>query len=191
MNQLAARITFLKNTKQFSALFNLRHEALAAGLDHKLMEAILMAGFVLKEFSHNLFFGQQLLAQNYESMAILYYLLLSYLGQKDLYGALALIKKSRLLQQKEYSAFHNPENANYAQLLNLPDADLYERLAILVMLYWESLWREFSYDNCQDEALLLVRWFDLLNTLYELGYPKEMMDELQKVASIVFPFEEK
>ncbi|MGD9605501.1 MAG: hypothetical protein AB7V00_05045 [Bacilli bacterium] len=190
-SKLALKIAKLWETNDLKTIYSLRHEVINnLEENNKQIDDVFMAGFVLKEFRNNFIFGQQLLAKNYESMAMLYYLLLSCIGDHNLFAALAIIKNSQILNEKEYQEFHNWENANYAHLLTLPATDIFTSLVVLVMVYCEGLGRELNFADSQNDHILLVRWFDQINMLYEIGYPEEIIDELQKVSSIIFTIEE-
>jgi hypothetical protein len=195
--QLAKRIDHLMQENDFASVFQLRFQVLSqwdrvSQWDNKMklsIDKVLMAGFVLKQFKHTLIFGQQLLAKNYESMEMLYYLLLSALGERDLYLALSLIKNSKILNEPEIAEYHVWENTNYTNILMLPIHSLYSRLTLVLMVFCEGLGREQSYGSNQDANYLYVRWFDLLNMLYEMGYPEEMMEELKNITTIICPIE--
>ncbi|MGD9886972.1 MAG: hypothetical protein AB7T03_03295 [Bacilli bacterium] len=189
--ELATKLNNYLANKDYAKFYSFRYEVLEHFHDDlDIVDELLMAGFVLKEFRNNLIFGQQLLAKNYESMAMLYYMLLSCIGSLDLPMAFSLIKKSPILQKPEYQEFHNWENANYAHLLTLSSTSSFSQLTLLLMVYCESLGRELSFDDLQKQDVLLVRWFDLLNMLYEMGYPEEILNELQKITTIIFSDEE-
>jgi hypothetical protein len=189
---LTSQIENLIKNQQFEQVFALRRQVISEWTN-ELSEPfgqIMMAGFILGDFQNTITFGQQLLTKNYESLEILYYLLLSCIGKQDIYLALSLIKNSRLLSKPDYADYHNWENANYTRILGIFTSQAFEQLTLIIMVFVLGLGRELSYGTNQDENYFVVRWFDLLNMLYEAGYPAKIMDELCGIAPILFKLQE-
>ncbi|HBP26294.1 MAG TPA: hypothetical protein DD618_05010 [Acholeplasmatales bacterium] len=177
-----------EKTEELSDIWKRREEILtecetAEPIDlRRLMEA----GLAVKAFEETISAGRRLLSKNRETMGIIYYLILACLGKKDVFLAMSFIKKSRLLNRDEFREFHSRESSNYSTLWGRTDTDFDTMLALLMMIFTEGLAREITIGSGEEPDFLLVRYFDFLNSLCEIGYSHEIMNELQQAMAIIF-----
>ncbi len=175
-------------TEDLSEIWNKRPEIMAEGVtaEPQVLRRLMEAGLAMRAFEPTIDIGRFLLAKNRESMGIMYFQILACLGKRDVFLAMSFIKKSRLLNRDEFLEFHSRESSNYSTLWGRMDTDFDTMLALLLMIFTEGIAREITIGSGEEPDFLLVRYFDFLNSLCEIGYSKEIMSELQQAMAIIF-----
>ena len=107
---------------------------------------------------------------------ILYYLLLGLIGNKKINRAKGLIEESNLINNNK--DFFLDDSASFINLLN-EDYDLQKVIIISLFLIRGTL---FTNDYSEME----INYFELIGQLYEIGYSKEVIDELNNDGLKVF-----
>jgi len=182
------RLTSFLETEDLSEIWNKRQEIMAGCLtaEPQVLRSLMEAGFGLKAFEETISIGSRLLSQNRESMGIMYYQILASLGKRDVFLAMSFIKKSGLLNRDEFMEFHSRESSTYSTLWGRIDTDFDTMLALLLMIFTEGVARETAMGDGEEPDFLLVRYFDFLNSLCEIGYSKEIMNELETAMVNIF-----
>ena len=130
--------------------------------------------------------GLELRTRGIETYDTLYYLLLSLIANNDIYQALSIINRSKLLNRQEIKEFHQEDGANYSNLLAYADHEPEFTLLLLIVNYIKGLANELNNQSEKDLDYSLFRFFDLINLVYELGYPLKIMQELSSIMKIIF-----
>lgn len=174
--------------EELSETWKRREEILAEceTSEPKVLRRLMEAGLAMKAFDETVDAGRKLLSNNRESMGIIYYLILACLGKRDVLLAMSFIKKSRLLNQDEFIEFHSRESSAYSTLWGRADTDSDTMLALLLLIFTEGILREIAIGGGEEPDFLLVRYFDFLNSLCEIGYSQEVLGELEKAMAIIF-----
>ncbi|MCK9536494.1 MAG: hypothetical protein M0R05_02710 [Bacilli bacterium] len=154
--------------------------------DTEIYEDLIRATFAIGNYDETILIGNDLITKNVETFTVIYYSLLAALGNDDIYQAKSLIKKSRLLSSGEIKNLYEKDGANYSYLLAYSHSLTSITLALIVVNFVEGLIREMASGVVIDHEYLLFRFFDLINMLYEIGYPPEIIRELSKVMKIIF-----
>lgn len=154
--------------------------------DAEIYEDLIRATFVIGNYDEAILIANDLIAKNVETFTVIYYALLSALGNNDIYQAKSIIKKSQLLNSGEIKNLYSKDGANYSQLLTHVHSLPGLALALIITNFVEGLARELASGVEIDQEYLLFRFFDLINTLYEIGYPSVIIRELAKVMKIIF-----
>jgi hypothetical protein len=180
----------LENLKE---IWNQRQEIMAGCVtcEPQVLRSLMEAGLTMRAFEETITIGSQMLSQNRESMGIMYYQILACLGKRDVFLAMSFIKKSRLLNRDEFLEFHSRESSNYLTLWGRIDTDFDTMLALLLMIFTEGVARETAMGDGEEPDFLFVRYFDFLNSLCEIGYSKEIMNELETAMVNIFDFNNK
>lgn len=155
-------------------------------LEPNIFSKLVSSTFIIGNFDDTIKIGNELIAKNIETFDILYYTLLSLIARTDIYQAMSLIKKSKILNLEEIKKFHSLEGANYSNLLNFSAALSSSTLTLLVVNFIEGIAREMTGNIDVDRDYLLFRFFDLINMVYEIGYPYEIIEELSKAIKLIF-----
>lgn len=111
-----------------------------------------------------------------ENNEILYYLLLGLIGNKKINRAKSLIEESGLV--KNNRDFFEDDSASFINLLS-EDEDLQKVIIISLFLVRSTL-----FNN--DFSELEINYFELIGSLYELGYSKKVIEELNNDGLKIF-----
>lgn len=111
-----------------------------------------------------------------ENNEILYYLLLGLIGNKKINRAKSLIEESGLV--KNNRDFFEDDSASFVNLLS-EDEDLQKVIIISLFLVRSTL-----FNN--DFSELEINYFELIGSLYELGYSKKVIEELNNDGLKIF-----
>ena len=88
-------------------------------------------------------------------------------ARKDIYYAKSLINRSTLLNDQSLKSLINEDDGNYNQLLSLHDSLLYSITPCLIMINFINELLIESFKTKIDEDYIIMRYFDLLNLLFE------------------------
>ena len=111
-----------------------------------------------------------------ENNEILYYLLLGLIGNKKINRAKSLIEESGLV--KNNRDFFEDDSASFINLLS-EEESLQKVIVISLFLVRSTL-----FNN--DFSELEINYFELIGSLYELGYSKKVIDELNNDGMKIF-----
>lgn len=154
--------------------------------DFEVYEELIRATFVIGNYDETILIGTDLIMKNIETFTITYYSLLASLGNNDLYQAKSLINKSGLLNSDEIKDLYVKDGANYSRLLTHADTLPALTLTLIIVNFIEGLIKEISLGADVNQEYLLFRFFDLINMLYELGYPSAIIKNLSGVMKLIF-----
>lgn len=124
----------------------------------------------------------ELLRKEYERLECYYFLILSCLAVEDVYQGASIVKKSRLLNSPEIVIYWNDE-ATYSSLINCDD-DL--KKAGLMVQFLMELVKEITFGAPKEDGYIGLRYFELVNTLLEIGFSEEFIKELINIANVIF-----
>lgn len=110
----------------------------------------------------------------------LYYGLLACIGLDDIYLGLSIIKKYPLLNDEEIKNYLEVDGANYINILKL---DINIQKALIVALY---LLRNKDNESILKNIEANINYFELIGSLYEIGYDNSVIKELTNIGHIIF-----
>lgn len=172
----------------FFGIFKLKDKVLENldQLDRKIFDDLLFATFVIGNFDDVVLIASELKKKEIETYSTLYYTLLSLIANEDIFQAASLIRKSKILNNTEIKTLYQEDGANYSNLLAYADRYPNFTLLLLVVNYVNGIIREINGTKEIDRDYLLFRFFDLVNLIYELGYPLKIIQELSTVMKVIF-----
>ena len=107
-----------------------------------------------------------------------YYMLASILASNDIYLGLSIIKKSKLLNQESITSYLDKEGANLVNLL--VESDEVKKVVVLLMFI-------NSHKDCDmNDTESYLSFFEMIDSLYEIGYSSEIIKELTSIGHIIF-----
>lgn len=182
------KINEYKNNEDYYAIAKMKNLILEnyRQCDAEIYEDLIRATFAIGNYDETILIGNDLIAKNVETFTVIYYSLLASLGNNDIYQAKSIIKNSRLLNGGEIKNLYSKEGANYSRLLAYSQSLPSLAMALIIVNFIEGLARELVNGIEIDGEYLLFRFFDLLNMLYEIGYPPKIIRELAKIMKIIF-----
>ena len=121
---------------------------------------------------------EELIELDKEDLNSAYYALLSTIGENDLYRGLSLIKRSKLLSNKEISEYLDKEGAN---LINLLVEDIDTQKVVIIMTYINN-----HINGDMNDADMGLCFFEMIGSLYELGYKASLIKELTSIGHMLF-----
>lgn len=180
----------LKNQEYFEIL-KLKDEIFEnlESLDEYAIETLIMVAFHLGDFDQVIIIYSELFKRGMESFAISYYGFLAMLANIDIFQAVSYIKKSELLNQNAIKEYFLSDGANYSNILFLGKVDAYGPLALVLVNFINGISKEVVGNVEIDSEYILFRFFDLINMLYEIGYPDEIISKLTQALKIIFNLE--
>lgn len=136
--------------------------------------------FYQEKYSEVIKIYNQLNEKEIYDFKYLYYGLLSCIGLDDIYLALSMIKKYPLISEPEIKSYLEEDGANFINLLKLEE-DIQKTL--FVCLYLQG--------NKDNESILKnieanINYFELIGSLYELGYNNNVIKELTNIGHMIF-----
>lgn len=174
--------------EDFFGIFKMKNRILenADIIDKKIFGDLIFSTFIIGNFDDAVLIYSELKRKGVETYSTLYYALLSLIANEDLFQAASIIKKSEILSAPEIKDLHQDGGANYLNLL--PFADYHDSFTLLLLIvnYIKGIMRETSGMKEINRDLLLFRFFDLVNLVYEIGYPLKIIQELSSAMKIIF-----
>lgn len=155
-------------------------------LEPNVFAQLISSAFLVGNFEEVIRIGEALSAKEKESFDTIYYYLLACIGITDIYRAMSFIKRSKLLNLEEIKIYHIEDGANYSNLLRFSSALSSATQALLIVNFVEGIARELTGNLDIDKEYLLFRFFDLINMIYEIGYPFEIIESLTQAIKIIF-----
>lgn len=132
--------------------------------------------FNRRMFDQIILLVEELRKKEHESCEWYYYAFASLIANEDLYYIKSMIAKSSLLNDNAIKYYINDEGADYASIIGL-HYELLNTVGPCLLLinfineiFVETLNKEISKDY------LMMRFFDLLNLLYEYGVEENILD---------------
>ena len=155
-------------------------------LDDYAFNSLIKSAFILGDFDQAVVIYTELFKRKIETFTLTYYGLLGMLANTDIYQAISYIKKSELLNQNQVKEYFLKDGANYSNILFLSKIDVYGTLSIVLVNFIEGIAKEIVGNVDIDSEYILFRFFDLINMLYEIGYPEEIIQKLTYALKIIF-----
>lgn len=158
-------------------------------LDDYAFHSLIKSAFILGDFDQVVIIYSELFKRKIETFTLTYYGLLGLLANTDIYQAVSYIKKSELLNQNAIKEYFLKDGANYSNILFLSKVDVYGTLTMVLVNFVEGIAKEVVGNIDIDNEYILFRFFDLINMLYEIGYPEEIIQKLTYALKIIFNLE--
>lgn len=183
---ITSKIKELMEKKDYYSIYQAKDDILLnyQVLDRSLFTDLISSVFLIGNFDEAISIGSDLMKKDIETFDILYYTLLSLLANTDIYQAMSVIRKSPLLNLDEVKEYHASDGANYSNLLHYADST--SILSLLIVNFIEGLSREMTGHPDIDREYILFRFFDLINMVYELGFPLAIIEDLGRALKVIF-----
>lgn len=185
------KIKELYEKKDFFEIVKMKDEIFANVkiLDDYAFHMLIKSAFVLGDFDQVIIIYTELFKRKMESFTLTYYGLLGFLANVDIYQALSYIKRSELLNQSAVKEYFIKDGANYSNILFLSKIDVYGTLTLVLINFINGLAKEVVGNKELDSEYILFRLFDLINMLYEIGYPDAIIEKLTIALKVIFNLE--
>jgi len=185
---IKSKIEDYKKTSDYFSIFKMKDTILEnyKECDYDIYEELIKATFSIGNFDEVILIGNDFIYKGIESFSLIYYFLLSCIANNDIYQAKSIIRKSKVLNVNEIKNLYKEDGANYTKLLNYTYSFPSIVLSLVIVNFVEGLMREVGSGINIDNEYLLFRFFDLLNMLYEIGYPHEIVLKLSNAMKIIF-----
>ena len=161
----------------------LNYEALK---DESLFNSLVKSAFYLGIYDEDVLIGEELLKRGYESHEALYYILLSCLANNDIYHALSIIKRSKIINHPETKKYLANDGANYSLLLGLSHKTPSILLLLIIVNLINGIGIEMMLGLDVNLEYIFGRMLELIDQLYEMGYHIDIINELTKVVKMIF-----
>lgn len=164
----------------------IKHSDFLHKYSHDLLDDYIMELFDIREFETVINIVDDLLKLRIESCNWYFYVFCILIAKKDIYYARSLINRSPLLNDSNIKAMINEEDTNYGQLINLHESLLYSIGPCLVIINFINELLIESLQTTIDEEYIIMRYFDLLNLLYEYGVEDDFIDIFRNCLETIY-----
>lgn len=159
-------------------------------LDTKTIDILVESYFESGYFDDVVTIYDELIKKDIESFDMIYHTLLSYLSYMDIYQARSLIKRSKLLNNELIKQFYINDGANYTAVINLNDKQFNQMgYCLIIVIFIVELSKEMINTLSIDSRYVFLRYFDMVNTVYELSGDTDLAQELARVLNRLFQIE--
>lgn len=181
------------NTKNYKFVTGFKQEILdnaTVYLDTGIIDLLVEAYFEQGYFDDVVLVFDHLFHKAIETFDMIYHTLLSYLSYMDIYQARALIKKSKLLNKESIKQHFIDDGANYTKVIGLSDKQFNEMgYCLIIVIFINELSKEMISSVTIDSRYMFLRYFDMVNTVYELSGDENLVTELARVLNWLFQIE--
>jgi len=154
--------------------------------DTEVVDDLMMSMFYLNRYDELIILGEELNKKEYESWRELYYLLLACLGNSDIFYGMSIIKRSKILSDAKIKEFYRDDGSNYLNIGFTNELKTIEKLVLILVNFIEGLIVIAQNKFVVDKEFLAIRILEMLDTLYELGSPEEIIEELTDKIKMMF-----
>jgi hypothetical protein len=182
------KIKELLSQNQYMEVLKLKDEILNSEtvLDDFIYSSLAKSAFLLGDFDNVVLIYSELFKRKLESFKLTYYGLLGLLANIDIYQAISFIKRSEILNEPAIKEYFIKDGANYSNILLTSKIGKYVPLTLILVNFIEGVSKEVVGNIDLDNEYILYRFFDLINMLYELGYPDDILSYLFTAFKIIF-----
>lgn len=142
--------------------------------------------FEIKQYDKLIMIVEELRKQNIENCMWYFYVIIYLISQKDFYYAKSIITKSKLLSTDSIKYLINEDDANYNSIISMHLVLLSTVGPCLIIINFLNELLTETLKNDVDDTYILMRFFELLNLLYEYGLDKEIIDIFIKSLEILY-----
>ena len=141
-----------------------------------LLDCYIQSLFEIREFETVINIVEDLKKQNIESCTWYYYVFAILIAKKDLHYAKSLIRRSTILNDNSIKFMISEDEGDYNAIISLHSTLLNSIGPCLILVnFINELFNESFHVEINDEYIVM-RYFDLLNLLYEYGIEEEIID---------------
>lgn len=156
--------------------------------DTAVIDDLLMSMFMQTHYDDIIILGEELNKKGYESWTELYYLLLSCLGNLDIFYGMSLINRSTILNDAVIKEYYSEDGSNYLNILLTNKITVIEKIVLILVNFIIGLFITIKSKVVITKEFLAIDFFALLDTLYEFGNSEEVIKELtDKIKMMFFP----
>lgn len=142
--------------------------------------------FKIKEYEKMISLVEDLRKQEIENSMWYFYVIAYLISQKDFYYAKTIVSKSKLLVSDSIKYLIEGDDVDYNAIFNLHPIILSTIGPCLIIINFLNELLVEANNNKIDDEYILMRYFDLLNLLYEYGLEKEVIDIFIKTIEMLY-----
>lgn len=164
----------------------LNHANFISQYYNNIIDVFIETLFEYRLFEKVISLVEELRKKDLESCTWYYYAFACLIANKDFYYAKSIISKSKLLNDKSIAYLIDVEDGNYNAVFNLHN-ELIETIGpcLIIINFINELFNESINKSLTDEYIVM-RFFDLLNLLFEYGIEEEVIEKFETVIEIIY-----
>ena len=177
--------------KQYSKVLNYYDEIIENAksinnINQTLITEYIDILFEMRMFEKIISFVEELRKIELENFNWYYYVFVSLIYRKDFYYAKSIILRSKILQEDSIKYLIDENEINLNSVFNLHDS-LFKSVApcLIIINFINELIVE-ALNKKIDEEYIIMRFFDLLNLLYEYGIDEEIIGLFSKTVETIY-----
>lgn len=176
--------------KDFKFIINNEHNIIEKSDFIKKNEDIIFVYLIEAFFNNRLFekaitVTEELFKKGIEKFECYFYTLASLIAKNDFYYAKSIINRSKILNDETIKNYID-DDSNYNILLTLHEALFKEVGLCLILVNFINEMIEESLKNKITSDYIIMRYFDLLNLLYEYGIEEIYLNILKNTIEIIY-----
>lgn len=187
--RIIGKVKRFVESEDYLAIYKMKDEMFLNYEDLKeeiVFNELVKSIFYLKMYDEVVLTGEELLKRGYESHEELYYVLLATLANNDIYHAFSIIKRSKIINHPSTQEYLVSDGANYSKLLKVSYKMPSILLLLIIVNLINGLMVEINLGINITLEYIFGRMLELIDQLYELGYHKDIIDELTEKVKMIF-----
>ena len=154
-------------------------------IDNITISKLVISYFNLHNFDQLIIVVDELRSKGYEDTIWYFYYFVALIYNNDLYYAKSIINKSKILNDPRLKYYYSDGEASYSNIALKKDIIDSEATCLIMINFINELFQEID-KNDFDKNYLMFRFYDLINTLQEVGLDKNLLDKI--IDTIDFTF---
>lgn len=167
----------------------LKHSKFINKHDSTLIDLYFNSLFKMREFEKIICLIEDLKKQELENCSWYFYGFICLIAKRDLYYAKSLIKNSKLLMSESINYLIQDDEANYSSIFSLHYNLLLSIGPCLIVINFINELMIESFNQKIDDEYIVMRFFDLLNLLYENGIDEEIINIFKDTLETLYEIE--
>lgn len=164
----------------------INHAAFINQFSKQTLDTYIKTIFDLRLFEEVITIVEEIRLKDIEDCKWYYYVFASLIANKDFLYLKRILNKSKLLSDKSISYLIDKEEANYNAIFNL-HYELLETIGpCLILINFINELISESLNNELDEEYLIMRFFDLLNLLFEYGVDEDIVYLFEETIKTIY-----
>ena len=188
--KLKNKVDELKLKEDYQAIYKLRHEIIdlldqVKEIHPEILDDLVMSTYYIGDIDRTIMLGDEFAKIGHESFIQVYFMLLAFFASCDIYRAVSLVKRSKILNEGEIKLYLTKEEVSFSSLIRF-DTEVDKCLAITLASLTLEISKEMIIIEVIDKSYLFYRLFDCINLLNELGFSREVVLKLSDDIRNVF-----
>ena len=178
--------------RDYDLLWNTYHpydDAIFDANNQIVQMALLETYFFKKEFLLAMELGRKIIVKKQDIPRTITLVYLSSVALGDIVSGWIVGKISKVMEAEENKSYTEDDGANYSNITTLLEVDFDRAMMLFFHTWMRGLIKEEANNTKMDKMHYFIRYMDLMNIAFELGYNDKTIASLEKIREIIFDLE--